>query len=121
MYLEEQALLDGTILDYGCGRGFDAYYFNMDKYDPFFYPKATKKKYDVIVCVYVLCTLPDEAHDGILAHIQTLLKKNGIAYIAVRRDGTCLYNRKPLGFTYLDLPILEENSQFCIYELEPDE
>lgn len=90
-YLSEHNLLVGDCLDYGSGRGFDADYYGMDKYDPY---KAewsnillgTYKRYDTIVCSYVLNVVPMEVEYEILDNIQCLLKGDGTAYISVRRD-----------------------------------
>jgi 2-polyprenyl-3-methyl-5-hydroxy-6-metoxy-1,4-benzoquinol methylase len=52
-----------TILDYGCGRGTDAYYLsanaNVVKYDPHYHPSSewTKHTYDTIFLTYVLNVL----------------------------------------------------------------
>lgn len=109
------------ILDYGCGKGFDALYFGMDKYDPHYHPcLIPKKKYEVITCNYVLNVVPSQDVDGILKKIKGLLVKGGKAYISVRRDlpkngkaGRGVWQK----YVELPLPILEENSTFCIYEV----
>ena len=104
------------MLDYGCGKGFDANFYGMDKYDPFFAPKRSKQgKYDVITCTYVLCILPKIQRQKVLKNISSLLRKNGVAYLSVRRD-----LKKPIGvqkIVRLNLPIIKETSKFCIYAL----
>ncbi len=52
--LAEKDLLQGRALDYGCGRGFDAEHFGMEKYDPHFAPERPTGRFDVITCNFVL-------------------------------------------------------------------
>lgn len=106
------------ILDYGCGKGFDADYYGMDKYDVASFPKFPKKKYDVIVCNYVLNVVDSSEEEKILNNIKTLLKKKGKAFIAVRRDlpwkgkqGRGCWQR----FVTLSETLLFENKSFAIY------
>lgn len=89
--LRERLKLNGEILDFGCGFGSDADFLNKngytcDKYDPHYFPSFPKKKYDTIICFYVLNVLSKEAQFKVLIEISRLLKQNGSAYFAVRRD-----------------------------------
>lgn len=108
------------ILDFGCGRGQDADRLQIDRYDPYYFPDLPREKPDIIVCHYVLNTLPKCHEHAVLNHIRSLLKPYGVAYITVRR------NVKKPGYTskgtyqrnvVLDLPVVVENSDYCIYEL----
>jgi len=119
--LEKHELLKGKILDYGCGRGFDANHYKTDSYDPHYSPKKPKGKYDTITCNYVLNVVEKKHMQGIVAHILKHLKKNGTAYLSVRRDiknegytskGTYQRNVK------LKLPVLRENGAYCTYILK---
>ena len=119
--LNELNLLKGDMLDYGCGHGTDAGYFNMDKYDRYYFPTPPKKQYDTITCLYVLNVLHPNKEKEIIKNIKSLLKSSGFAYIAVRRDvkedgytsiGT--FQRNVL----LPLPIIFENPWCCIYKLK---
>jgi len=118
-YLDKSSLLVGKMLDYGCGYGVDADYFGMDKYDPHYFPDKPEGKYDTIICQYVLNVVPKEIIPDITRKIKILLDKGGKAYLTVRRDIVGEY------FTYrgmqrrveLDLPILTENSSYCIYTI----
>lgn len=111
-----------NMLDFGCGKGYDADYFGMDKYDPYYFNRdLCTGDYDVITCNYVLNVIANQAdRDLVIAEIYRLLQENGIAYITVRRDvKTAGYTSKG---TYqesiqLNLPILWENSSFCTYML----
>lgn len=113
-YLVEQELVSGFVLDYGCGRGFDARMYRFDKYDPNFYPELTNAKYDTIICNYVLNVVEPEYVPWIVEDIESRLTKEGTAYISVRRD---VGNTATQRDVRLDLPILfEKKGSFCIYE-----
>lgn len=125
-HLIKEGLLFGTMLDYGCGRGFDAEQLKMDKYDPYFFIEYPTRRYDVITCNYVLNVLEHDVEiDVVLKKIRTLLNDNGIAYITVRRDvkkdgytqhGT--YQRNVV----LELPVLvESKGKYAIYKMERGE
>ena len=121
-YLLKNKLIVGRVLDYGCGRGFDADQLNFDKYDPYYFKDYPNKKYDTIICNYVLNVIPSEEEKDILKKIEKLLKKDGCAYITVRRDkfkegftSKKTYQR----YVELDLPVLyEKKSSFIIYNFE---
>ena len=108
------------VLDYGCGKGFDANTFGFDKYDPHFFPDLPNNKYDKIICNYVLNVVDEKTGYDILNNIRSHLNDFGVAYISVRRDvkidgitkkGTFQRN------VILPLQKIEENSNFCIYKL----
>ena len=115
-YLKSQGLLKGKMLDYGCGKGLDAKCYDMDKYDPYYAPKRNQRgKYDIITCTYVLCVLSKSKQKMVIENIRNLLRKNGVAYISVRRD-----LKEPKGdqrIVNLNLPIIKETSGYCIYKL----
>jgi len=120
-YLNSKGLLKGDVLDYGCGRGFDADTLHLDKFDPYYHNVDINKNYDTITCNYVLNTVTPEIELTIINKIKALLKPNGKAYITVRRD----INKD--GYTSigtlqrtveLDLKIEKNNSAFCMYILE---
>lgn len=120
--LVEANVLQGKILDYGCGRGDDAKRLEVEKYDPNHSPVMPKGKFDTIYCHYVLNVIDtEEERVEVLNKITDKLKKNGTAYITVRRDiktegltsiGTYQEN------IVLDLPVLKEKKGgYCIYIL----
>ena len=120
-WMHSNNMLQGRILDYGCGRGFDADHYNLDKYDPFYYCFDPVGQYDTVVCNYVLNVVDKRDQIMIMHNIKKLLKKNGRAYLTVRRD------IKEDGFTSkgtyqetvrLNLPVVRETSTYCIYKLE---
>jgi len=119
--LFEQNRLTGKMLDFGCGKGKDADFFKMDKYDPFYFPETLENSYDTITCQYVLNVLPIEQEKEVLLRIKYLLNEKGMAYITVRRDLTKegLTSKKTYQRNvFLDLPIFyEEKFSFCIYQM----
>lgn len=74
------------ILDYGCGRGYDADYMSADKYDPHWFPKRPRGKYDIIFCTYVLNVVPEDQQHDILDRIDEFSNKGTQRYVTVRRD-----------------------------------
>ena len=86
------ALNNKIILDYGCGRGFDADFLeemgvNVDSYDPHWKPDGIKVgHYDFIFCTYVLNVLDGEESSLVIDNIKDILSDDGVAFISVRRD-----------------------------------
>jgi 2-polyprenyl-3-methyl-5-hydroxy-6-metoxy-1,4-benzoquinol methylase len=118
-WLQEQNLLKGSVLDYGCGRGHDATLIGADKYDPFYFPELPAKKYDTIICIYVLNVVKPSHVDEVIESLSKHLAPGGTVYLAVRRDiaaegktktGTEQWNVK------LPNPVVvEKKNKFCIY------
>lgn len=85
--------LIGEILDFGCGLAFDVNDlktkgFKIDGYDKYHTPDYPVKKYDTIICNYVLNVLQPDEQPEVLMAVSELLKPNGKAYFTVRRDIT---------------------------------
>lgn len=126
-WLVKNNLVQGKVLDYGCGRGKDVEElkklgFNAKGWDPNHNDnRAVKRqKYDTILCSYVLNVVDKQTRNVIIADIKKLLKKGGNAFVAVRRDlnrdyvssrGTSQY------LVNLDSEVVKETSSFCIYKL----
>lgn len=112
-------------LDYGCGKCASVNPEVWDNYDPYYAPNGIPKgkKYNIILCTYVLCVLPQEERPKVLRKIRSLLTKYGVAYISVRNDRPKNGWGKSSRGTYqgrvrkLALPLLHQNSQFRIYQL----
>lgn len=92
-------MIHGHVLDFGCGKcaEVNARVLNtapgigsVTSYDPFYAPDALvrskRKKFDVVLCNYVLCTLPKSEELLVLKTIQPYLSDSGIALISVRND-----------------------------------
>jgi len=101
-YLNDKGLIQGRVLDYGCGKGSDAQKLGMDKYDPHFFPKFRKNApiggYDVVVCNYVLNVL-ENPHDrgNVERRVMSFTKPGGISFITVRNDKKFLKGRTSKG------------------------
>jgi len=90
-WLKQNNLLNGDILDFGCGFGMDtdqlkALGFKIVGYDNHFRPDYPKKRFDTIICNYVLNVLEPNEQAEVLMSVSELLKPTGKAYFAVRRD-----------------------------------
>jgi diadenosine tetraphosphate (Ap4A) HIT family hydrolase len=84
-------LLIGDVLDFGCGFGNDAKLLkskgiNIQGYDKHYFPEYPLKKFDTIICFYVLNVLMPEEQAVVLMQLSQLVKPSGKVYIAVRRD-----------------------------------
>jgi diadenosine tetraphosphate (Ap4A) HIT family hydrolase len=89
--VQKQNKLLGKILDFGCGIGKDVELLkqaglDIEGYDPFYFPEFPTEKFDTIICFYVLNVLLPEEQAEVLMNVSHLLKPNGKAYFAVRRD-----------------------------------
>ncbi len=87
----DQKKIIGKVLDFGCGIGKDVELlkhngFEIVGYDPFYFPKFPTEKFETILCFYVLNVLLPEEQAEVLMNVSNLLKPNGKAYFAVRRD-----------------------------------
>jgi hypothetical protein len=119
--LGENGFLVGRSLDYGCGKGFDADFYGMEGYDPYYRPGYPTGKFDTIVCIYVLNVIPESSlRYEIMYAILGLLKEGGTAYITVRRA------LKQIGYTsrgtyqdhiVLGFPTLHRAKHFTTYQL----
>lgn len=117
--LFKAGLLKGRCLDYGCGRGKDADTFGMKKYDPTFYPKVPRGRFDTITCTYVLNVVEPGLWPRVLRSIQGLLAPGGRAYITVRRDVKA--SQPGRGVTQrlvgLNAEVVFENKSYCTYAI----
>lgn len=125
-FLFERNLLIGDILDFGCGLGKDLEFmkknnYNAIGYDPFYNPVYPSKKFDTIICFYVLNILLPEEQTHVLMSISELLKPSGKAYFAVRRDikrNGFIFNPKKNAETYQCNVILPYKSIFLNKNME---
>ena len=90
-WLMKNNLFIGKILDFGCGLGFDVKFlsskgFKITGYDNYYHPKYPTERFDTIICNYVLNILEPYQQTEVLLQISQLLKPNGKAYFAVRRN-----------------------------------
>ena len=90
-WLKQNNLLKGERLDFGCGFGFDTDELQMEGfdivgYDNYYRPEYPAKRFDTIICNYVLNVLEPKEQAEVLMEISELLKPIGTAYFTVRRD-----------------------------------
>jgi len=86
-------LIEGRVLDFGCGTGIDVSFlkqkkFNVTGYDPYYAPTYPTERFDTIICNYVLNVLLPEEQAHVLMAVAELLKPTGRAFFTVRRDIT---------------------------------
>jgi len=89
--LLNKSLLLGDVLDFGCGFGNDvtllkAKGINIEGYDKYHFPDYPTKKFDTIICFYVLNVLLPDEQAIVLMELSQLIKPTGKVYISVRRD-----------------------------------
>ena len=89
--LLERNLIQGEVLDFGCGLGKDVELLKVKGitvigYDKHHSPHYPLQQFDTILCFYVLNVLLPEEQATVLMEISQLLKPQGKAYFAVRRD-----------------------------------
>lgn len=89
--LLNKSLLLGDVLDFGCGFGKDVELLNVKGiniigYDKHYFPNYPTKKFDTIICFYVLNVLMQEEQATVLMQLSFLVKPTGKVYFAVRRD-----------------------------------
>ncbi|TFV96084.1 HIT domain-containing protein [Algoriphagus kandeliae] len=129
--VKERDLLKGEILDFGCGFGKDVeilsnHGFSIEGYDKHYQPNYPEKRFDTIICFYVLNVLIPEEQSLVLMEISALLKPSGKAYFAVRRDlvyegfRTHKIHQKPTYQTNVFLPFrsIFKNDNCEIYEYQ---
>ncbi|MDO7845216.1 HIT domain-containing protein [Hymenobacter sp. M29] len=129
--LHGRGLLRGAVLDYGCGYGRDVEYLrsrglDVQGYDPHYFPESPARKFDTIVCFYVLNVLFADEQTAVLMDVARLLKPGGRAYFAVRRDiaqdgfRQHYVHKKPVYQCAVTLPFASifrnENTEFYEYQ-----
>jgi diadenosine tetraphosphate (Ap4A) HIT family hydrolase len=90
-FLVNKNLIQGKVLDFGCGLGNDVRLlqkkgFDITGYDPYHLPQYPNDKFDTILCSYVLNVLFPEEQSNVLMEVSHLLKPGGKVFYAVRRD-----------------------------------
>jgi diadenosine tetraphosphate (Ap4A) HIT family hydrolase len=90
-FLLNNNLLQGKILDFGCGLGNDVKLlnqkgFDVTGYDPYYFSEYPDQKFETIICFYVLNVLFPEDQANVMMEVSHLLKPGGKVYYAVRRD-----------------------------------
>jgi len=128
-YLLSNDLINGTILDYGCGKGKDAETleesgFDVEKYDPVHHPVVPTGKFDTIICNYVLNVVDEESRNLVLDNIKNLLNDGGVAYISVRNDlkedvvKVKGYNQYRVSLPEDDFELIKKTGSFKMYKYQ---
>jgi SAM-dependent methyltransferase len=128
-YLLDKKLIIGRVLDYGCGKGEDAKTlenldFDVEKYDPHYYPEIPTGKFDTIVCNYVLNVIGEENRNLVLDNIKNLLNDGGTAYISVRNDlkddvvKAKGYNQYRVSLSEDEFELIKKTGPFKMYKYE---
>jgi ATP adenylyltransferase len=131
-YLLSQQLIQGRVLDFGCGYGADVAFlrrrgFEVSGYDPYYAPQPPQGKFDTILCLHVLDVLLPEERAHVLMAVSELLHPEGVAFFAVRRDVRREGFRKhprhglPVYLAYVELtyPSLLRTERLEIYAYRP--
>lgn len=114
------------VLDFGCGKCASVNPPHWFNYDPHYAPmdlSVIHNRMDIVICNYVLCTLPKEERLKVLQEIQLLLTEWGNAYISVRNDkpkqgwGLSSKGTYQGRCEHVTDNMLYGNSQFRIYHL----
>jgi diadenosine tetraphosphate (Ap4A) HIT family hydrolase len=89
--LWNRKLIQGRVLDFGCGLGTDVKFLQENGvdvvgYDPHYAPEYPTGRFDTILCHYVLNVLLPEEQAHVLMAVSELLQPKGRAYFTVRRD-----------------------------------
>lgn len=121
-FLGEHRLLQGRVLDYGCGFGFDADHVGWEAYDPHYRQKLPDDLFDTIVCNHVANTLTRDSRQVLFRAIQALLAPQGKAYVSVSRKipraGKTAMRKRIQNYVVLTLPSLFRDDELEIYRLE---
>lgn len=76
----------GRVLDYGCGRGFDAEHLGAEKYDAHYFPEKPFGRFDVVLCNYVVNTIVNESDRVLTVGRALRFVTNGGLFIITSRS-----------------------------------
>lgn len=117
-------LIRGRVLDYGCGRGFDAQHEGWDAYDPYYAPTPVAGPYDTIVVNHVANILTRASREKLYQTVNALLGAGGTAWFSVARNiperGKAGLRRRIGNYVVLTLPTLFADGEEEIYRLDKD-
>ena len=113
-----------TILDYGCGHGFDLNHLKYSGYNTIGYDKFietysssnyNENKYSSILCFYVLNTIDsEEERIDVLKSLSNLVENKGKIYLAVRSEDE-FKSIKNHNFTYYKDGVITTKNTFQKY------
>ena len=116
----ELNLIQGRVLDYGCGYGLDAQVNNWESYDPCYNDVRLEGLFDTIVCTNVLSAVSSKIRNQIMENIRDLLAEEGVAYFGIPRNLPVKgklsgYARRPQNYVVLTLDSVYQDNKIEIY------
>ncbi len=120
-WLVDNHRIQGRVLDYGCGHGFDADHFGWCGYDPYYRQQSPGGTFDTVVCNHVLNMLTRRARTEAIDKIQNLLADDGVAWLAVPRNipktGKLGTRKRIQNYVVLDLLSCFSDAMLEIYRM----
>ena len=120
-WLVERGYVNGRVLDFGCGFGFDADHFGWDAFDPYYRQTTLEGEYDTIVCNHVLNMLTRTSREQTTRKIRDLLAPDGAAFLIVPRNipviGKIALRKRIQNYVILTLPSIYSDKKLEIYRL----
>ena len=113
-------LVQGRVLDYGCGYGLDAQTNHWESYDPYYNDIKLEGLFDTIVCTNVLSAVSSKIRHQIIENIRELLTEEGVAYFGIPRNlpingKLSGYARRPQNYVVLTLDSVYKDNKLEIY------
>jgi len=123
LILQNLKILNDDVLDFGCGYGFDAEFYNWSKYDPCYHDIFPNKKFKNVICINVLNVVSKKIRKEIIQNMQELLEEDGIGYLCVPRNIPIKgkysgFERRPQNYVILSLHSIYKDKHIEIYELK---
>lgn len=120
-WLVNHNLVQGRVLDYGCGFGFDADHFGWQGFDPYYRQQPPQGKFDTILCNHVLNMLTRASRHSALNQIQDLLTETGVTWLIVPRNipriGKLAVRKRIQNYVVLSLPSAYADEALEIYRM----
>ena len=120
--LIDNELIQGRVLDYGCGKGFDADSQGWSAYDPHYRQTYPTGQFNTIIVNHVANILTSRSRTELYSSVNELLADGGIAYISVARNipkrGKAGVRRRLQNYVVLTLPSVFCDDEEEIYALE---
>ena len=117
--LVDQKFVNGKVLDYGCGHGFDADHFGWESFDPYYRPGEPSGPFDTIIVNHVANILTRKSRVDLFDRVRELIAPSGSVYISVPRnipeEGKHGPRKRLQNFVILDLPSIYLDDKMEIY------
>ena len=120
-WLVDNEWVSGSVLDYGCGHGFDADHFGWVGYDPYYRQQQMDSAFETIICNHVLNMLTRKSRLDAITKIGELLAEVGTAFLIVPRNipktGKVGLRKRIQNYVVLDLPSIFCDEKMEIYRM----